>query len=151
MSVAVQMKFNDHEVGEMLANLAALGKGRLMPALRSVGEAVHSAVITAFENEESPSGKKWQKSQRAKAKGGQTLTDSERLKGSIVVAEGGANVEVGTNAVYAAIHQFGGYAGRGRKVKMPERPFLPDPDNLSADLRLDILDTLETHLVRALS
>ena len=26
---------------------------------------------------------------------------------------------------YAAIHQFGGKAGRGRKVTIPARPFLP--------------------------
>ena len=27
--------------------------------------------------------------------------------------------------VYAAIHQFGGQAGRGHKVKIPARPFMP--------------------------
>jgi len=31
---------------------------------------------------------------------------------------------VGTNKVYAAIHQFGGDAGRNKKVKIPARPYL---------------------------
>ena len=31
---------------------------------------------------------------------------------------------VGTNTVYAAIHNFGGKAGRGCKVEIPARPFL---------------------------
>lgn len=31
---------------------------------------------------------------------------------------------VGTNKVYAAIHQFGGKAGRGKKVEISNRPYL---------------------------
>lgn len=31
---------------------------------------------------------------------------------------------VGTNKVYAAIHQFGGKAGRNKKVEIPARPYL---------------------------
>ena len=31
---------------------------------------------------------------------------------------------VGTNKIYAAIHQFGGKAGRNQKVEIPARPYL---------------------------
>lgn len=31
---------------------------------------------------------------------------------------------VGTNKVYAAIHQFGGNTGRNKKVEIPARPYL---------------------------
>lgn len=31
----------------------------------------------------------------------------------------------GASAAYAAIHMFGGQAGRGHKVKIPARPYLP--------------------------
>lgn len=34
----------------------------------------------------------------------------------------------GKSAAYAAIHQFGGQAGRGRKVTIPARPYLPLED-----------------------
>jgi phage virion morphogenesis protein len=31
---------------------------------------------------------------------------------------------IGSNVKYAAIHHFGGYAGRGKKVRIPARPWL---------------------------
>lgn len=35
----------------------------------------------------------------------------------------------GQSKNYAAIHQFGGMAGRGHKVKIPARPYLPINEN----------------------
>lgn len=49
------------------------------------------------------------------------------------------SVQVGTNRVYAAIHQFGGKAGRGRKVTIPARPYLVVQDE-DLDQALDVLD-----------
>jgi phage virion morphogenesis protein len=43
---------------------------------------------------------------------------------SISVRASSDKVVVGTNVVYAAIHHFGGQAGRGRKVTIPARPFM---------------------------
>lgn len=34
------------------------------------------------------------------------------------------NVEFGSQEIYARLHQFGGKAGRGQKVKVPARPWL---------------------------
>lgn len=51
------------------------------------------------------------------------------------LTDGGNAVEIGTNrfsdkiATGAAIHQFGGQAGKGHKVKIPARPFLPIQQN----------------------
>ncbi|MCZ7599370.1 MAG: phage virion morphogenesis protein [Gammaproteobacteria bacterium] len=39
-------------------------------------------------------------------------------------AAGAKQVEVGTNLVYGAIHQFGGRAGRGHSVNIDARPYL---------------------------
>ena len=147
--IAIKMKFDDREVGEMLENLAMLGRGKLAPALKSIANTLHTAALDAFEKERSPEGQAWKKSKRAINESGQTLSDSGRLKDSLSVIANGSYAEVGTNAVYAAIHQFGGFAGRGRKVKMPARPFLPDPNNLAPDLRFDILETLEKQIKRA--
>ena len=47
---------------------------------------------------------------------------------------------VGTNEPYAAIHQFGGKAGRGRKVDIPARPFLALTPQDKADILEDIQD-----------
>lgn len=56
------------------------------------------------------------------------IGESHYLKESIAaeaaaVAEGGAMVKAG--AKYAAIHQFGGHAGNGLRIRIPERPYLP--------------------------
>lgn len=51
------------------------------------------------------------------------------------IINGGQGVEIGTNRFAdkipggAAIHQFGGQAGRGKKVTIPARPFMPIKQN----------------------
>ena len=55
------------------------------------------------------------------------LQDTGLLKNSARAEVTGNTLRVGPSgpaAIYAAIHQFGGKAGRGRKVTIPARPFL---------------------------
>lgn len=47
------------------------------------------------------------------------------LASSISSSSDSNSATVGSNKVYAAIHQLGGKTGRGHKVTMPARPFLP--------------------------
>lgn len=91
-----------------------------------IGDYLVAATHRRFAVERGPDGKPWLKSARAIADGGRTLTDTGRLRGSIAhtVTDGGRVVEVGSDVLYAAIHQFGGSAGRGRKVTLPARPYL---------------------------
>lgn len=91
-----------------------------------IGQYMVASVHRRFERERAPDGTPWLKSARAIAEGGQTLTDTGRLRGSIVhtLTDGGRGVEVGTNVVYAAIHQLGGRAGKGRRARIPARPYL---------------------------
>jgi phage virion morphogenesis protein len=63
----------------------------------------------------------WIPSKKAK---GRTLIDTARLKNSITYRAAPDSLTVGTNVIYARIHQLGGMAGRGRKTKIPARPFL---------------------------
>ena len=95
-------------------------------AMDQIGRYLVASTLRRFERERAPDGSPWLKSARALAEGGQTLTDTGRLRGSIAhtVTDGGRAVEVGSNVIYAAIHQFGGRAGRGRKAKLPARPYL---------------------------
>ena len=78
------------------------------PILDIIGQSLVTSTIDRFERERSPEGAPWKKSARARREGGQTLTDTARLRGSITHRVGPDFVEVGTNVVYAAIHQFGG-------------------------------------------
>ena len=95
-------------------------------AMDQIGRYLVASTLRRFERERAPDGSPWLKSARALAEGGQTLTDTGRLRGSIAhtVAGGGRAVEVGSKVLYAAIHQFGGRAGRGRRVTLPARPYL---------------------------
>lgn len=58
------------------------------------------------------------------AAGRMILQNSGQLAGSISESHDSNSASVGTNKIYAAIHQFGGKAGRGRKVTIPARPYL---------------------------
>ncbi len=66
--------------------------------------------------------------------------DTENLMASITSEYNNNEAIVGTNEPYAAIHQFGGKAGRGRKVAIPARPFLILTPQDKADILEDIQD-----------
>jgi phage virion morphogenesis protein len=74
--------------------------------------------------------------QPAVQRGGTPLIDHGNLRGSITHQPSADQVEVGTNVIYAAIHQFGGKAGRGRQVTIPARPYL----GIGGDDELEIND-----------
>ncbi|MDA2916450.1 phage virion morphogenesis protein [Nitrospinae bacterium AH_259_B05_G02_I21] len=60
---------------------------------------------------------------KAKAPKTKILIDSARLMGSITFKVGRDRLDVGTNLIYARIHQRGGQAGRGLATTIPARPY----------------------------
>lgn len=76
------------------------------------------------------------------------LYSSGRLRNSITQDMTDDSVTVGTNLPYAAVHQFGGMAGRGRKVRIPARPFMPidAAGNLEPSLKMAILSYVDKKL-----
>lgn len=106
------------------------------PAMAEIVSVLETGVRRRFETGEDPQGKPWVPSQRAIEKGGRTLVDTGALLRSITSASDAFSAVVGTNVVYAAIHQFGGTIrpktkkalntpdGPRRAVNMPARPFL---------------------------
>ena len=106
------------------------------PAMAEVARVLETGVRERFETGRDPQGQPWTPSQRAIEKGGRTLVDTGALLSSIASASDATSAVVGTNLVYAAIHQAGGTIRpkRGRAlntpfgprgaVKMPARPFL---------------------------
>jgi phage virion morphogenesis protein len=102
----------------------------LTPVMREIGEILVEQTDSAFESGRSPGGKDWEPSKRAQATGGQTLIDTAILRNSITAQASADEVEVGTNVVYAAIHQLGGKTGRAAKTVLPARPFLPDQESI---------------------
>jgi len=138
-----------HNIDELRANIKGVEKrlGKLDPALKIIGATVEASVLRNFEKGGRPTG--WTELSPvtlAKKKGGSILVGKGHgggLMGSIHSQVAGNIVMVGTDKVYAAIHQFGGMAGRNKKVKIPARPFLmvqdKDWDNINEDLSNFIL------------
>ena len=139
-------------------------------AMKDISEKLRTSIIHCFETERGLGGAPWKKSGRARREGGQTLTDTGRLRGSIAAFASDIEAVVGTNVTYAAIHQFGGRTAphtiRARDKKalawpgarhpvqqvnhpaaqIPARPFLGIDDG---DCRT-ILRMIEKHLREAL-
>ena len=133
--------------------------GDLSPLMDRIGQALESSTVQRFEDEEAPDGSRWEPSLRAKETGGKTLTLSARLKQSITHRASATQVEIGTNVIYAGVHQ-GGATIRGNpllkfklpgglgfrsaaEVVIPARPFL----GVSADDQDEIEALVEEYLL----
>jgi len=81
-----------------------------------------------------------------KYRSGIPLNDTGALRQSIDELSDNDTALVGTNMVYAAIHQFGGWAGRNRKVYIPARPFL----QLTNEDKQDLMDDVQDYFVSLL-
>lgn len=75
-----------------------------------------------------------------KHRSGIPLNNTGALRQSIDELSDNDTALVGTNMIYAAIHQFGGWAGRNRKVYIPARPFLQLTNEDKQDLMDDVQD-----------
>lgn len=127
--------------------------GDLTPLMERFGIVLETSTIERFDNERAPDGTPWLPSLRAKATGGKTLTDTARLKQSVRFIASPDQVEIGTNVIYARVHQegatirakgdgrlkfrlAGGLGFRSpRQVVIPARPFL----GVSADDQEELL------------
>jgi len=96
----------------------------LTALMDEIGGIVVADVQHNFEGGTAPDGTPWKPSKRASGKGGKTLLDSTRLMTSITHDPSSDQVAIGTNLIYAGIHQAGGKTGRNHSVTMPARPYL---------------------------
>ncbi|MGE4402840.1 MAG: phage virion morphogenesis protein [Desulfobulbus sp.] len=143
------IEIEDHEVNHALKGL----EHRVIDlhlAMAAIGLYYERSVLENFQNESAPDGTPWAKLSattlqlglgRNKGfgkKGGLTARGKRYLQGKRILRESGdleaavhsqaglasVTIGVGGHIPYAAIHQFGGQAGRGRKVTIPARPYL---------------------------
>ena len=134
---------------------AALGD--TTQAMRTIGEIVVRQIHDSFERQASPAGAQWRRlsqrtlmaragygkgkriynkdgnlsaAARRRVQSAQILIDTGRLRKSFSIKVGADAVVVGTAEKQAQILNFGGRAGRGRRVVIPARPFMPDGETL---------------------
>lgn len=149
MSDMIEIKIDAEKVMKLLGDMAKRGTN-LKPVMKKIAGIMHDAVEQNFEEEGRPV--KWKAlaastiKQREK-KGywpGKILQQSGRMASSIEQGYTGKSAWTGTNAKQAAIQHFGGKTGRGRKVTIPERPFM----KLSKEGLKEIEETLGDYIVK---
>ncbi len=148
--MSIKIEGNIEEFNKAMNNLKNIDKKRLS---QSVGEVLRESTLERFQNEEAPDGKKWKKSLRATGQNGsvgKTLAKSGALKSSLRIQATSSGVALGTNLIYASIHQTGGEikakSKRGlrfkigdrfvrvNKVIIPARPYLGVSDEDSKEV-----------------
>ncbi len=123
--------------------------GNLQPAFEVIGQVIHTSIRRNFEEGGRP--KAWQdladstKKQRAKKNKwpGQILVmsgEKDGLLSSISYDAMPEKLVLVANKKYAAIQHFGGMAGKGRKVKIPARPYMMIQDEDWAEIKAALND-----------
>lgn len=149
------------DVGARLAKAAAR-----LEHPRSLWEEIGRSQVLAtqmrFEMERDPEGNPWPPSIRVLVEGGKTLTDSARFKNSVTHEASDAGVAIGTNAIQAAVHQFGatiraksdagltfkigGHWINKASVEIPRRSFL----GLSAEDEANVMEIAGAYVTEPL-
>lgn len=177
-SFTIEVK--DDGVHALLTKLASRAGG-LSPVLQTIGEGIVERTKRRFETSTGPDGVKWkdnspvtlgmltrrlsgQKSkakkdgslnaagQRAYANKRPLIGESQDLRRQFTLSVVNGMLTVGSTPTYAAIQQFGGKAGRGLKVTIPARPFLPihKDGSLYPKEQAEILNALNDYLMQGL-
>lgn len=151
----IEIKIDDKAVRAALARLE-LATGNLAPAMRAISTELLSQTELNFDREGRP---KWPSlsaaTLKAASKKGRSpakmLQDSGQLAASVTPGHDASHARIGSNKPYAAIHQFGGPAGRGRKVTIPARPYLPmtAAGELQPEAVDPVLDLVRKYLLKA--
>lgn len=117
----------------------------LRPALEDIGEYLLLQTRSRFDREQTPQGRPWadispawkkQKQKEGRDRG--ILHYTLALRDLITYKVTARTLSVGSARPYAAIHQFGGQAGKGGRSTIEARPFL----GLSSDDRQEIIAIL---------
>ncbi len=126
----LKININDQQVGIKLQQIAIqLQHPRKLYGV--LGETLKKTHKERFKQEVDPDGKKWRAlspvTLALKAKRGKSpkiLRQEGYLSDKTAYNYDDQGLEFGSAAKYARLHQFGGQAGRGRKVTIPQRKWL---------------------------
>lgn len=172
---AFNIEVEDSALKAVLQRLSNLDQGPLNALLFDIGEGIVARTKQRFVTSTAPDGTPWQplaegtynvlanrlsksnfnKDGRLNSKGASKLANKKILIGEsrdlsrqFHVQSGNNSVLVFNSMIYAAIHQFGGQAGRNRKVTIPARPFFPitKDGQLYPQERQTIIDELNAFL-----
>lgn len=145
MSEPIEIKLDNKEVESRLLDWVKRSEN-LRPLMKNIAGMMADSTEENFEEEGRP---KWkdlsEKTKTARRKTGhypgQILQVSGQLAMSITTQYDNESAVIGSNKVYAAIHQLGGPAGKNKKTTIPARPYL----RLTENDYHDILEVIEKY------
>lgn len=159
----ITFEFQHRAFTDALARLDISSPARRLGIMRAIGVGLQHTTRDRFDSGRDPQGNRWaplNPDYAATRRPGPTLQqqgDSGGLKGSITFATEGNRVIVGSNKVYAAVHQFGATIRpknaralvfrlgsrviHARSVTIPARPYLGF-GAADQEAVLDVLDVL---------
>ena len=142
--VGLIYSYRDLDASPALARLSENFKD-LTELMDALGAEIEDQTVERFTTNIAPDDSPWLPSRRVEQAGGaaKTLVDRAHLRDSITRESNTRSTEIGSNIVYAAIHQFGGEAGRGQSVKLPARPYLGISEDNERELGLIVRDYYE--------
>jgi len=149
----IEIKYDDRQVLDALHELSRR-MDDMTPAMRAIAGVMADATERAFEDEADPAtGMAWHPlmASTVNMRCGDAhpiLQRSGQLAGSIVTSHGPEFAQVGSNKVYAGMHQFGGVTSPNSMIPgkaIPARPFL----GLGEDDQEEILDIVRGYLAEA--
>ena len=125
--VGVLVKVDDKEVRKLLGGILKR-MGNPGPAMKILGAIVRTSSVRNFEKGGRPTKWKALSPETLKTKKGTAILREQGMAGGLMGAVNykpfSDKVVIWADKVYAAIHHFGGKAGRGRKVTIPARPYM---------------------------
>ncbi len=167
LTVTIQ---GEKQVIQVLESMRARASD-LTRAMKSIGSLVKGASMENFKGQHGPDGTPWRplkmstliaramrlsggkgirnkngsvkKGAQRVIASGKALLDTGVLRSSVQVQDlTKQSVTIASRLKYSAIHQYGGQAGRGRRVAVPARPYL----GINPQMRADIADIIRSHL-----
>src|SRR5574344_409901 len=148
MADNIELRIDNKAVEDALLKFASKCED-MKPLMKNIAGIMADAVEENFEQEGRPD--KWQELAESTIKHrkktrhwpGRILQVEGQLATSITTQYDNESAVIGSNLAYAAIHQLGGQAGKGKKVTIPARPYL----NLTESKIKDIIKITNQYLI----
>lgn len=156
----ISLQVNRDQLGAASTKLERLQRalGDLWRTMDAIGAYLASSTQRRFQAGVAPDGAPWVPSIRARTEGGKTMMLSGQLAASIAHEATRDSVEVGSNRVYAAVHQLGATIHAKNvpnlrfrigarwiskpSVTIPARPFLGLDDRDRQEIEAIVADDL---------
>lgn len=135
---SIEIKIDNKKVEKALLEIAQK-TSNLRPLMKNIAGIMADSTEENFKEEGRPKWKDLSEKTKTERKKtgyypGQILQVSGQLALSVTTQYDDTSAVIGSNKIYAAIHQLGGLAGKNKKTTIPARPYLVVTDDNFEDI-----------------